>query len=95
VLALIQSEPALGRPLAGASGYLQAEVVCAVSHEGARHLDDVLTRRTHISMKTWDRGLRAARQAAELMAGPLGWGRRQVCREAGYYQARIAAGRAW
>ena len=34
-----------------------AEVVYAVTHEGARHLDDVLTRRTRISIETFDRGV--------------------------------------
>ena len=41
----------------GAEDYLRAEVVYAVSHEGARHLDDVLTRRTRISIETFDRGV--------------------------------------
>ena len=26
-----------------------------MTHEGARHLDDVLTRRTRISIEAWDR----------------------------------------
>jgi glycerol-3-phosphate dehydrogenase len=50
VLDLIAAEPALGRPLPGAEEYLAAEVRWAVTAEGALHLDDVLTRRTRISM---------------------------------------------
>ena len=73
VLTLIAERPELGQPLSGADGYLAAEVVYAVTHEGARHLDDVLTRRTHISIETFDRGTSAARPAAELMAAELGW----------------------
>ena len=57
----------------GAEDYLTAEVVYAVTHEGARHLDDVLTRRTRISIETWDRGIHAAWPAARLMARQLGW----------------------
>ena len=34
-----------------------AEAVYAVTHEGALHLDDVLTRRTRVSIETADRGL--------------------------------------
>jgi glycerol-3-phosphate dehydrogenase len=94
VLALIRADPGMGRPLAGADDYLRAEVVYAASHEGARHLDDVLTRRTHIAIETWDRGVGTAAQAAELMAAPLGWRHRQVSREVEYYRARIAAERA-
>ena len=70
VLDLIAAEPGLRKPLAGADDYLRAEVVYAVTHEGARHLDDVLARRTHVSIESWDRGLSAATEAAELMAGP-------------------------
>jgi glycerol-3-phosphate dehydrogenase len=94
VLALIAADPRLGRPLDGADDYLRAEVVYAASHEGAAHLDDVLTRRTHISIETWDRGLSVAREAAELMAGPMRWEPRQVAREIENYQARVAAERA-
>jgi glycerol-3-phosphate dehydrogenase len=94
VLDLIAAEPGLGKPLAGADEYLRAEVVYAASHEGARHLDDVLARRTHVSIETWDRGLSVAGEAAGLMAGPMGWRSRQVAREVENYQARVAAERA-
>jgi len=94
VLELIAAEPGLGKPLAGADDYLRAEVVYAASHEGARHLDDVLARRTHVSIETWDRGLSVAGEAAGLMAGPMGWKSRQVAREVENYQARVAAERA-
>ncbi len=73
VLDLIRRRPELGEPLPGAEDYLRAEVVYAVTHEGARHLDDVLARRTRISIETFDRGVEAARPAAELMAEGLGW----------------------
>ena len=94
VLDLIAADPSLGRPLAGADDYLRAEVVYAASHEGARHLDDVLARRTHTSIETWDRGLSAAEEAADLMAGPMKWKSRQVDREVENYRARVAAERA-
>ena len=63
VLSLIAADPALGRPLAGADDYLRAEIFYAASHEGARHLDDVLARRTHIAIETADRGLEVAEEA--------------------------------
>jgi len=94
VLDLIAADPSLGRPLTGADDYLRAEVVYAASHEGARHLDDMLARRTHISIETWDRGLSAAEDAANLMAGPMKWKSRQVARELENYRARVAAERA-
>jgi glycerol-3-phosphate dehydrogenase len=94
VLDLIAADPSLGRPLTGADDYLRAEVVYAATHEGARHLDDVLARRTHASIETWDRGVSAADEAVELLAGPLSWKPRQVARELENYRTRVAAERA-
>jgi glycerol-3-phosphate dehydrogenase len=93
VLALIDKERELAHPLDGADDYLRAEVVYAVSHEGAIHLEDVLARRTRISFETFDRGVGSARPAAELMAGVLGWDAARVEREIAHYTAQIAAER--
>ncbi len=94
VLALVAEDPSLGEPLEGAEDYLRAEVVYAVTHEGARHLDDVLTRRTRVSIETFDRGVASARPAAALMAGPLGWSDDVVEEEVDHYLRRVAAERA-
>jgi glycerol-3-phosphate dehydrogenase len=91
VLALVAADPALGRPVAGAPDYLRAELVYAVTNEGARHLEDVLTRRTRISIETPDRGLAAARDAIGLLAGPLGWTPADAARELSAYESRVAA----
>ncbi|MBD8868560.1 glycerol-3-phosphate dehydrogenase/oxidase [Nocardioides donggukensis] len=93
VLALIADRPELGQPLTGCEDYLAAEVVYAVSHEGARHLDDVLTRRTRISIETFDRGCAAAGPAAALMAGVLGWDERRTAEEVDHYLRRVEAER--
>jgi len=94
VLSLIEADPRLGRPLAGADDYLRAEICYAASHEGARHLDDMLARRTHIAMETADRGLEVAEEAAALAAGPLRWDSGQTAREVEHYRAEVAAQRA-
>ncbi len=91
VLALVAADPGLGEPLEGADDYLAAEIAYAASHEGARHLDDVLTRRTHISIETWDRGVSSAAQVASLMAGVLGWSEEQAAKEIAHYLARVDA----
>lgn len=93
VLDLIAGDASLGKPLAGAEDYLRAEVVYAASHEGARHLDDVLTRRTRISIETFDRGTRCAREVAELMGPVLGWTEDQLDREVQHYEKRVEAER--
>ena len=93
VLELVEQDPSLGEALPGADDYLAAEVVHACTHEGARHLDDVLTRRTRISIETWDRGVSTAAEAARLMAGVLGWSAEQVSREVEHSRARVEAER--
>ncbi len=77
----------------GCDDYLRTEVVYAASHEGARHLEDVLTRRTRISIETFDRGVTSAPFAAALMAPVLGWSEEQAAREVELYLARVAAER--
>jgi glycerol-3-phosphate dehydrogenase len=93
VLELAREHPALGRPVTGAPGYLAAEVVHAVTAEGALHLDDVLTRRTRISIETAHRGVESAPEVAALMAGALGWDDERTAREVEHYTARVAAER--
>jgi glycerol-3-phosphate dehydrogenase len=85
--------PELGQPLPGAEDYLAVEIAYAASHEGALHLDDVLTRRTRISIETWDRGVGAAEPTADIMGEVLGWDAATRAREVEHYRARVAAER--
>jgi glycerol-3-phosphate dehydrogenase len=93
VLDIITERPELAEPLPGADDYLAAEVVYATTHEGARHIHDVLTRRTRISIEAWDRGVSAAPVVANLMAPILAWSEEQVEREVRHYLARVEAER--
>jgi glycerol-3-phosphate dehydrogenase len=93
VLAVVDTERRLAQPLAGAPEYVAAEVVHGVRAEAALHLEDVLTRRTRISIETPHRGEESARAAAELMAAELGWSAADVAREVAHYLARVAAER--
>jgi glycerol-3-phosphate dehydrogenase len=93
VLALARADAALARSLDGAPGYLAAEVVHAVRAEGALHLDDVLTRRTRVSIQTAHRGVDSAPQVAALMARELGWDEERTAREVAHYAARVDAER--
>jgi glycerol-3-phosphate dehydrogenase len=93
LLAFIEKRPDLGRPLDGADDYLRAEIVYAATHEGARHVNDVLARRTRISIETWDRGVGVAREVADLLAPELGWSTEQTEREVEYYRKRVEAER--
>jgi len=93
LLGLIAADPSLAEPLSGADDYLRVEALYAVTHEGALHIDDILTRRTRISIEAWDRGIAAARDVAEIVAGPLGWDGLRTKRELAHYEARVAAER--
>lgn len=93
VLELLEKRPGLREPLEGADDYLAVQVAYAASHEGALHLDDVLTRRTRISIETWDRGVAAAKPTAALMGEILGWDDAAIAREIEHYLARVAAER--
>jgi glycerol-3-phosphate dehydrogenase len=93
LLAMIADRPELGEAVDGAEAYLCVELLYAATHEGALHLDDVLTRRTRISIETADRGIRAARTVADLLAEPLGWSFHTREREIAHYDARVDAER--
>ena len=93
LLELVAGRRSLAVPLPGAEDYLAAEVVYSVTHEGARHLDDVLTRRTRISIETFDRGTTAAPHAARLMGEVLGWDAARVAEEVDHYLRRVEAER--
>ncbi|TKJ16720.1 glycerol-3-phosphate dehydrogenase/oxidase [Blastococcus sp. CCUG 61487] len=93
VLALAAADPELAAPIVGAPDYLAAEVVHAVTAEGALHLDDVLTRRTRVSIETAHRGVDSAEQVAALMRRELGWDDERTEREVAHYTARVDAER--
>jgi glycerol-3-phosphate dehydrogenase len=93
LLDMIQLDESLAAPLPGADDYLAVEAKHAVTHEGARHLDDVLARRTRISIESWDRGAAAAIPVADLMTAELGWSAEQRQREVDFYTERVAAER--
>ncbi|MFZ0059852.1 MAG: glycerol-3-phosphate dehydrogenase/oxidase [Acidimicrobiales bacterium] len=92
LLGAIGSEPGLGAPVPGAGGYLLAEARYAASHEGARHLADVLERRTRIAIEYPDHGSAAAEAAARAVAPVLGWTPSHREAEVADYRRRVAAG---
>jgi glycerol-3-phosphate dehydrogenase len=93
ILTLLREDPTLNTPLPGADDYIEAEVVYAATHEGALHLEDVLARRTRISIEAWDRGVSAAPIVAKRMGGVLGWDAERVDREVSNYLKRVQAER--
>jgi glycerol-3-phosphate dehydrogenase len=87
------SDGDLMKTVPGAPDYLLAEIRYAVTHEGALHLEDVLTRRTRISIEYPHRGVESAPSVAGLMAEVLGWSPDERDAEIDNYAARVEAER--
>lgn len=88
------ADRSLLEPLEGAEDYLRIEVLYAATHEGALHLDDLLARRTRMSIEYSHRGVDSARAVARIVAPVLGWDDAQVEAEVRSYTERVEAERA-
>ncbi|MEI7540536.1 MAG: glycerol-3-phosphate dehydrogenase/oxidase [Actinomycetes bacterium] len=73
VLELIEENPKLAAKVDEDLLYIKAEIHYAASHEGARTVDDVISRRTRISFEARDHGLHLADEIAAIIAPVLGW----------------------
>jgi glycerol-3-phosphate dehydrogenase len=91
VLDLIRADPELAQPLADDHPYLRAEVVYAVTHENALHVEDVLMRRMRLSIESADTGVSVAADVATIMGRLLGWSRRKRAAETRRYLDLVAA----
>ncbi|WP_228389071.1 glycerol-3-phosphate dehydrogenase/oxidase [Cumulibacter manganitolerans] len=90
LLEMIDADPSLGQPLAGAPAYLRAEVAFAVTHEGALHLEDVLRKRVRLDYEMRDRGAACLPEIASIVQPLLGWSDAQTEREIAAYRDRVA-----
>jgi len=57
ILELIEDQPKLAAKLDPDLPYIKAEIVYAASHEGARSVDDVISRRTRLSFEAVNHGV--------------------------------------
>jgi len=77
VLELIDENPKLAQPVTKDLPYLKAEIYYAVSHEGARSVDDVLSRRTRLAFEAPDSAMDLVDDVAAIIAPVLGWTAKQ------------------
>jgi len=89
VLAMIDKDPTLGRPLVAGLPYVRAEAVYAARHEMARSVDDVLTRRTRARLLDGRAAAAAADDVAELIGGILGHGPGERAAQAAAFRAAV------
>ena len=86
-----KDDESLKKPITNAEGYLRVEAVYAAAVEGALHLEDVIARRTRISIEYDDRGMDSAQEIADLIAPILGWDDATKAKEVKLYQDRVVA----
>ena len=91
LIAAIQTQPDLAKPLEHASAYLRAEIHFAATHEQVLHLEDVLLHRTRLSYEIADAGRAALDEIAAIVAPILGWDEAKVAAEKASYIARCDA----
>lgn len=73
VLEVIENDPKLAKPLTKDLPYLKAEIYYAASHEGARSVDDVISRRTRLAFEAPNSAMDLATDVATIIAPVLGW----------------------
>jgi glycerol-3-phosphate dehydrogenase len=73
IFEIIESDKKLAQPISDDLAYIKAEVIYAVTYEGAQSVDDVLSRRTRIAFEASDGGESIATAVATLIAPVLGW----------------------
>lgn len=69
---VIKEQPDLSKPLVEDLPFIRAMIVVAARYEHARHIEDVLRRRTQIAFCKGN-GLEALDDVADLMGAELGW----------------------
>ena len=90
LLELIVENPKLAEKVDKNLLYIKAEILYAASHEGARSVDDVISRRTRIAFEAKDHGLHLANEIASTIAPVLGWSAKQRKESVADYEALVA-----
>ena len=91
VLEIIENDPKLAKPLTKDLPYLKAEIYYAASHEGARSVDDVISRRTRLAFEAPNGAMDLANDVATIIAPVLGWTAKQKKDSINAYSALASA----
>lgn len=90
IFEMISKDASLATELFPGAGYIKAEVLYAVTHEGARSIVDILVRRLRLAMESADHGHGVALELATLVAPSLDWSEADVAAEVARYEEYIA-----
>jgi glycerol-3-phosphate dehydrogenase len=89
ILELIVENPKLAEKVDKDLLYLKAEIHYAASHEGARSVDDVISRRTRIAFEAHNHGIKLASDIATIIAPVLGWSTKERKDSISAYEALV------
>jgi glycerol-3-phosphate dehydrogenase len=89
ILEIIAENPKLAKKLDSTLPYIKAEIVYAASHEGARTVDDVISRRTRLAFEAPQHGVHLAEEVATLIAPVLGWSAKDKKQSVADYEALV------
>ncbi|MGL4338822.1 MAG: FAD-dependent oxidoreductase [Rhodoglobus sp.] len=91
IVTIAQRRPDLAVPLKHAPAYLRAEIVYAITHEGAAHLDDLMMRRTRMVYEYPNEAMDALPEVVALAQETLGWSDTQTERESKLYHEQTVS----
>lgn len=94
ILELVSTDSSLAQLLDADLPYLRAEIHYAVSHEGARSVEDVVARRTRIAFEAKENGSALLEEIAEIIAPLLDWSRKERAESVRHYQLILERERA-
>lgn len=77
ILEIMDTDSSMSQRLIPELPYIKAEILHAVTHEGALSVEDVLLRRTRICFEAADSGADVAAEVAKIIGAELGWGAKE------------------
>ncbi len=89
ILELVKETPSLAKKLSADLPYIKAEIYYAASHEGARSVDDVISRRTRIAFEAHNFGVELTEAIAEIIAPVLGWSAKERKASVAAYESLV------
>jgi len=92
IVNICEADKSMAKPIENASAYLRAEIVYAVTHEGALHLEDIMARRTRMTYEYKNEGQTAVSEIAAIAAKELGWIKKRLESEVSSYMMIVEAG---
>ncbi|QGG95592.1 glycerol-3-phosphate dehydrogenase/oxidase [Actinomarinicola tropica] len=89
LVAMVESDRALGERLVADHPFLRVEVLYAVRYEMALSVDDVLTRRVPLRLRDADAAVELADEVAGVLAAELGWDASRASADADAFRAAV------